>query len=104
MRLRRACAVAVLVCAVAATLGAPAALRAETEERTVAVTLVDEGGAPEFAGLGRLAYVEGGRVHIVDGFRGERFLLDGLGGGSRLAWSGDGSMLAIEIGSRLYLY
>jgi dipeptidyl aminopeptidase/acylaminoacyl peptidase len=104
MRTRRLSAVAVLVCAAAATLGAPTASRAETEGRTVAVSLVDEGGAPEFAGLGRLASIEGGRVHIVDGFRGERFLLDGVGGATRVAWSGDGSTLAIEVGTRLYLY
>jgi hypothetical protein len=96
--------VAILIWAAVATLGAPTASRAETEDRTIAVSLVDEGRAPEFAGLGRLASIEGSRVHIVDGFRGERFLLDGVGGATRVAWSGDGSMLAIAVGTRLYLY
>jgi len=108
MRIRRliavAAVVAILIWAAVATLGAPTASHAESEDRTVAVSLVDEGGAPEFAGLGRLAYVEGGRVHIVDGFRGARFLLDGFGGATRVAWSGDGSVLAIAVGTRLYLY
>jgi dipeptidyl aminopeptidase/acylaminoacyl peptidase len=104
MRSRRLVAVGVFVCLAFATLGSPAVSRAETEERTIAVSLVAEGGASEFAGLGRLAYVEGGRVHIVDGNRGERLLVDGFGGATRVAWSGDGSMLAIAVGSRLSLY
>ena len=104
MRSRLCIAVAVVLTAALAPIGVASVLRAQTEERTVAVSLVDEGPAPEFAGLGRLAYIEGSRVHVVDGFRGARVLLDGFGGATRVAWSGDGSMLAIAVGSRLYLY
>ena len=104
MRSWRLSVVAVVVSVTFAALSAPSVSRAQSDERTVSASLVSEGAAPEFAGFGRLAYVEGGRVRIVDGFRGERFVLDGFGGATRVAWSGDGSVLAVTAGSRLYLY